>query len=52
MLAQLSEALKVQVLNSGTEAPFSFFNSDIFHSLKSKNIAFRMLFGQFYDNSS
>ena len=43
---------KVQELNMGTEASFLFFISNIFSSVKSKNIAFRILFVQFYDNSS
>ncbi len=42
---------KVQELNSGTEASFSFFIRNIFSSVKRKNIAFRMFFVQFYDNS-
>ncbi len=37
-------AFKVQELNSVTEASFSFFISNIFRSVKSKNIAFRMFF--------
>ncbi len=44
-------AIKVQELNSGTEASFSFFISNTVRSVKSKNIAFRMFFVQFYDNS-
>ena len=38
---------KVQELNSGTEASFSFFISNIFHTVKRKNIAFRMFLSQF-----
>ncbi len=40
-LAQ-SFIVKVQELNSGTEASFPFFISNIFRSVKHKNIAFRM----------
>ncbi len=35
-------ASHVQELNSGTEASFSFFISNIFRYVKRKNIAFRM----------
>ena len=37
--------MKVQELNSGTEASLSFFISNIFHSVKS--IAFRMFLFNF-----
>ncbi len=40
-------SLKVQELNSGTEASFSFFISNMFRSVKSKNIAFRMFLFNF-----
>ena len=38
---------KVQELNLGTEASFSFFISNIFRSVKCKNIAFRMFWFNF-----
>ncbi len=44
--------IKVQELNSGTEASFLFFISNIFCSVKRKSIAFRMVLSQFRDNSS
>ncbi len=46
------EGSKVQELNSGPEASFPFFIGNIFCSAKRKNIAFRLFFVQFYDNSS